>query len=89
MGQEATQPVVETDNKPQQQPRYNVVLWNDEDHTYEYVIHMLKELFGFNLEQGFKLATKVDNNVRHHLSNVRMFADKFVACLRTFFGMII
>ena len=64
MGQEAAQPVIETDNRPQQQPRYNVVLWNAEDPTYEYVIHMLKELFGFNIDQGFKLATKVDNNGR-------------------------
>ena len=63
MNQEAA-PVVETDNRPKQQPRYNVVLWNDEDHTYEYVIHMLKELFGFNIDRGFKLATKVDNNGR-------------------------
>ena len=64
MGHEAAQPVVETDTRPKQQPRYNVVLWNDEHHTYEYVIHMLKELFGFKLEQGFKIATKVDNNGR-------------------------
>ena len=59
MGHEAAQPVVETDTRPKQQPRYNVVLWNDEHHTYEYVIHMLKELFGFKLEQGFKIATKM------------------------------
>ncbi|MEC9095474.1 MAG: ATP-dependent Clp protease adaptor ClpS [Planctomycetota bacterium] len=64
MGQESAQPVVHTDNKPKQQPRYNVILWNDEDHTYEYVIHMLKELFGFKIELGFKLATKVDHNGR-------------------------
>ena len=64
MGQQTAQPIVETDNQPKQQPRYNVVLWNDEDHTFEYVIHMLKELFGIKLEQGFKIAMRVDNNGR-------------------------
>ena len=63
MSQEAA-PVFETYNLPKQHPRYNFVLLNDEDHTYEYVIHMLKELFGFNIDRGFKLATKVDNNGR-------------------------
>ncbi len=64
MGQQTTQPVVQTENKPKRQPRYNVVLWNDEDHTYEYVMLMLLELFGIARELGFKLATKVDNNGR-------------------------
>jgi hypothetical protein len=27
------------------QPPYHVILWNDDDHTYEYVIEMLKKLF--------------------------------------------
>jgi ATP-dependent Clp protease adaptor protein ClpS len=42
------------------QPRYHVVLWNDEDHTYEYVIAMLKQLFGHPPERGFELAKEVD-----------------------------
>jgi Uncharacterized conserved protein len=46
--------------KPKHQPRYNVVLWNDEYHTYEYVIRMLMELFGYSLEQGFRSAKIVD-----------------------------
>ena len=31
--------------QPRRQPRYNVILWNDDDHTYEYVICMLQKLF--------------------------------------------
>ena len=31
--------------KPKQQPRYHVVLWNDDDHTYDYVIAMMPKLF--------------------------------------------
>lgn len=47
-------------DKPQRQPRYHVVLWNDDDHTYEYVVGMLKQLFGHPPETGFRLAKEVD-----------------------------
>lgn len=53
-----------TDSQAKRQPRYNVVLWNDEDHTYEYVILMLKELFGHSIERGFQIATNVDAHGR-------------------------
>lgn len=46
--------------RPKHQPRYNVILWNDEDHTYEYVIVMLMELFGYPVEKGFQMAKEVD-----------------------------
>lgn len=50
--------------KPKQQPRYHVVLWNDDDHSYEYVIRMLKELFGHAPEKGFQIADQVDKQGR-------------------------
>lgn len=50
----------EEDTRQKRQPRYQVVLWNDEDHTYEYVILMLLDLFGYPAETGFKLASRVD-----------------------------
>jgi ATP-dependent Clp protease adaptor protein ClpS len=46
--------------KPKRQPRYNVILWNDDDHTYGYVITMLMQLFGYTSERGFQLAEQVD-----------------------------
>ena len=46
--------------RTRRQPRYQVILWNDEDHTYDYVIVMLMELFGFPPEKGFQLAEEVD-----------------------------
>jgi ATP-dependent Clp protease adaptor protein ClpS len=46
--------------KPRKLPPYNVVLMNDDDHTYEYVVEMLKALFGFPDNKGFKLAEQVD-----------------------------
>jgi len=48
--------------KPQRQPRYNVVLWDDDDHTYDYVIRMLKELFAHPTEKAYEMARKVDAN---------------------------
>jgi ATP-dependent Clp protease adaptor protein ClpS len=52
------------DSKPKRQPPYNVILWNDNDHTYEYVIAMLQKLFGHPPEKGFLLATEVDTRGR-------------------------
>ncbi len=52
------------EQKTRRQPPYNVVLLNDDDHTYEYVILMLKELFGYQVEKGFQLAKEVDQTGR-------------------------
>ncbi|HZZ41413.1 MAG TPA: ATP-dependent Clp protease adaptor ClpS [Tepidisphaeraceae bacterium] len=46
--------------KVKELPPFNVVLLNDDDHSYEYVIEMLKALFGHPAEMGFKLAQQVD-----------------------------
>ncbi len=46
------------------QPPYHVILINDDDHSYEYVIVMLKELFAHPIEKGFKLAEMVDKTGR-------------------------
>lgn len=51
-------------SQPRHQPRYHVVLWNDDDHTYQYVIAMLMELFGYPPERGFQLAREVDTQGR-------------------------
>lgn len=47
-------------SKPKRQPRYNVILWDDNDHTHEYVILMLKTLFGHDRQRGMQLAIEVD-----------------------------
>ncbi|NIL95938.1 MAG: ATP-dependent Clp protease adaptor ClpS [Planctomycetales bacterium] len=51
----------QTDRQVRRQPRYHVLLWDDDDHTYDYVIGMLRELFGYQVEEGFQLAEEVDN----------------------------
>jgi ATP-dependent Clp protease adaptor protein ClpS len=52
------------EKKPKKQPPYHVILWNDDDHTYEYVIAMLMRLFGFPVEKGYLLAKEVDTQGR-------------------------
>ncbi|MCA9122636.1 MAG: ATP-dependent Clp protease adaptor ClpS [Planctomycetaceae bacterium] len=46
--------------RPKRQPRYHVILWDDDEHTYDYVIQMMRELFGYPEEQGFQIAAGVD-----------------------------
>jgi len=50
--------------KPAQMPPYHVVLLNDDDHTYDYVIEMLKVIFAYPDEKGFQLAKAVDRDGR-------------------------
>ncbi len=60
----AARPRERTEEETKRQPPYHVVLWNDEDHTYEYVILMLLSLFGYPAEKGFILAKEVDTQGR-------------------------
>jgi len=46
-------------DKSKKEPRFNVILWNDDVHTFEYVIIMLHTLFGYPVEKGFQLALEV------------------------------
>lgn len=52
------------DKKPKRLPPYNVLLWNDDDHTFEYVIVMLHDLFGHPVEKAFEMAKQVDSQGR-------------------------
>jgi ATP-dependent Clp protease adaptor protein ClpS len=45
-------------------PIYNVVLLDDDEHSYEYVIEMLQKLFAMSVEQGFQHAREVDTKGR-------------------------
>lgn len=51
-------------DRPKRQPRYHVVLWDDDDHTYAYVMVMLMELFAHPPEKGYQLAKEVDTQGR-------------------------
>lgn len=39
---------------------WRVVLFNDEEHTYDYVVEMLQAVCHFNREQAFRCAVEVD-----------------------------
>jgi ATP-dependent Clp protease adaptor protein ClpS len=66
MGRTLTRPDVETqeDQTTKRQPPFHVILLNDDDHSYAYVILMLKELFGHPVEKGYQLAEEVDKTGR-------------------------
>jgi ATP-dependent Clp protease adaptor protein ClpS len=51
-------------NQTDRLPPYNVVLLDDDHHTYEYVIEMLGKIFGYDKEKAFKLAEEVDKQGR-------------------------
>lgn len=46
------------------QPLWNVVLLNDDDHTYEYVIEMLCRVLLKTVEEAYKHAVEVDTTGR-------------------------
>ena len=53
-------PEVEDDTSNQLQPLYHVILLNDEDHTYDYVVEMLRKIFGMSEATAFSHAVEVD-----------------------------
>ncbi len=53
-----------TDKNTKRMPLYNVILLNDDDHTYAYVVEMLGVLFGYAPEKSFIMAKEVDTTGR-------------------------
>lgn len=53
-------PEVEKQKLDELSPLYNVVLLDDDDHTYEYVIEMLQKLFLLSEVDAFRHAVEVD-----------------------------
>jgi ATP-dependent Clp protease adaptor protein ClpS len=57
-------PKTHPEEKTRRQPPYNVVLLDDDYHTFEYVIAMLQQLFGFPREKGYQMALEVHTSGR-------------------------
>jgi ATP-dependent Clp protease adaptor protein ClpS len=55
----AAEPKQQSKKKPKRQPRYNVILWNDDDHSFDYVIEMMQKLFAHDEVRGFQIADTV------------------------------
>ena len=53
-----------TESQEQLTPLYRVVLLDDDEHTYDYVIEMLQKLFAFSKSDAFNHAVEVDSTGR-------------------------
>jgi len=60
MAKPTVYPDVDVTRRDQLVPLYHVVLLDDNDHTYDYVIEMLQKLFIFTLDQAYRHAQEVD-----------------------------
>jgi ATP-dependent Clp protease adaptor protein ClpS len=60
----STQTITETEKNTKTIPPWHVVLLNDDEHSYHYVVAMLAAVFGFPPEKGFKHAKEVDASGR-------------------------
>ncbi|MCS6954336.1 MAG: ATP-dependent Clp protease adaptor ClpS [Bryobacterales bacterium] len=54
----------ETGRRERRAPLYHVVLLDDDEHTYDYVIEMLQKLFYFSAEEAYRHAVEVDTTGR-------------------------
>lgn len=77
----------QTQNSPKSDlaPLWNVVLHDDDDHTYEYVIRMMQDVFGRSESEGFAIARRVDLDGRAvclttHLELAELKRDQALAC---------
>ena len=49
------------DGKPKQQPPYAVVLFNDEEQTFQFVVETLMKVFGYPPEKCYALTLQIHN----------------------------
>ncbi len=63
-GTVVAEPKTKRERKQREVPRYHVLLWDSDDHSYDYVEQMLRELFGHTQEQCHKIAETVDKDGR-------------------------
>jgi len=54
-------PGVSEEKQDQLTPLYNVVLLDDDEHTYDYVIEMLQKLFALSESEAWSRAVEVDS----------------------------
>ena len=57
-------PSLQNETQQERTPLFNVVLLDDDEHTYDYVIEMLQKLFFVALEAAFAHAVEVDTTGR-------------------------
>ncbi len=47
--------------KTKTEPNYHVIIWNDEEHSYEYVIELLMKTFGHPFAKAYDITWEVDH----------------------------
>ena len=77
MAQPVISPETETVERNQPVPLYRVVLLDDNDHTYDYVIEMLQAIFVFSLDQAYRHAEEVDRSGRTVLITCELAQAEF------------
>src|SRR5262245_44834475 len=59
-----SKPAPKRRRKSKKLPPFNVILLDDNDHNYEYVIEMLRSILEHTEEKGYQMAKEVDKSVR-------------------------
>ncbi|MDZ4289458.1 MAG: ATP-dependent Clp protease adaptor ClpS [Prosthecobacter sp.] len=61
---------VQPEREPELEPPYHVILYDDNDHTYRYVVEMIVAIFCYEEARAFLMACEVDANGRVILATV-------------------
>lgn len=77
MAHPSAPPDTEILDREQLAPLYRVVLLDDNDHTYDYVIEMLQKIFIFTLDQAYRHAEEVDRAGRTVLITCELAQAEF------------
>jgi len=77
MAKPSISPDTEITDQQQLVPLYRVVLLDDNDHTYDYVIEMLQKIFVFSVEQAYHHAEEVDRTGRTPLITCELLEAEF------------
>jgi ATP-dependent Clp protease adaptor protein ClpS len=70
-------PGTRLENLDQQVPVYNVVLLDDAEHTYDYVVEMLEKLFALSESDAWNRAVEVDSTGRTIVITCELPAAEF------------
>jgi len=70
-------PGAKQENRDQQEPLYDLVLLDDAEHTYDYVIEMLEKLFALSTADAWNRAVEVDTTGRTIVITCELPAAEF------------
>jgi len=77
MAKPSVSPATEVIERERLVPLYSVVLLDDNDHTYDYVIEMLQKIFIFSVEVAYRHAEEVDRAGRTVLITCELAEAEF------------